>query len=91
MRHHGEKLTELGLTSLKERRHQADMLQVYKILMGKNRLNSKTWFRMADNKTVRSRQVAGLVNIVKPRTQLDVRNHVFSIRTVIAEIDCRTK
>jgi hypothetical protein len=29
---------ELGLTSLEERRHQADMLQVFKILTGKDRV-----------------------------------------------------
>jgi hypothetical protein len=46
--HHlrGHRLKELGLTTLEERRHQADMVQTYKIVTGKDRVNrnSETWF-----------------------------------------------
>jgi hypothetical protein len=39
---YNEKLEELGLTTLEETRHQTDMLQVYKILTGKDRVSSET-------------------------------------------------
>jgi hypothetical protein len=42
-----DKLKELDLTTLEERRHQADMLQVYKILTGKDNVQSESWFRRA--------------------------------------------
>ena len=42
-----ERLRELGLSTLEERRHQADMLQTFKILQQKDRVNSESWFRMA--------------------------------------------
>ncbi len=42
-----EKLEELDMTTLEERRHRADMLQVFKILMGKDNVDRDSWFRMA--------------------------------------------
>jgi hypothetical protein len=42
-----EGLAELGLTSLEERRHQANMLQVCKILTGEDRVQRENWFIMA--------------------------------------------
>jgi hypothetical protein len=38
-----EKLEELGLTTLEERRHQADIVQVYKIRTGKDRVQRECW------------------------------------------------
>jgi hypothetical protein len=39
---HEEKLEELSLTILEERRHQADMVQVYKTVTSKDNVKSKT-------------------------------------------------
>ncbi len=64
-----EKLKELGLTTLEERRHQADIVQVYKIRTGKDRVQRECWFKMAEGGTVRTRQATGLMNIVKPKTR----------------------
>jgi hypothetical protein len=77
-----DKLQELGLTSLEERRHQADMLQVFKIMTKKDNVESDCWFKKASDSTVRTRQAAGLLNIVKLRKRLEVREHFFSVRTV---------
>lgn len=76
-----EKLVELDLTTLKERRHQADMAQVYKIITGKDNVERDCWFKMAADGAVRTRQAAGLMNVVKPRTRLEVRTNFFSVRT----------
>jgi hypothetical protein len=77
-----QKLEELGLTTLEERRHQADMLQVFKIMTGKDNVDSSCWFRRANEGAVRTRQAAGLMNLVKPRVRLEVRENFFSVRTV---------
>jgi hypothetical protein len=45
---YGEKLAELSLTTLEERRHQTDMLQTLKILRGFDRVSSDTWFQRVD-------------------------------------------
>jgi hypothetical protein len=42
-----ERLKELGLTTSEERRHWHDMVQTYKILMGKERVGSESWFQLA--------------------------------------------
>jgi hypothetical protein len=42
-----EKLRELGLCSLDERRHQLDMTQTFKILKGVDNVNKSTWFTPA--------------------------------------------
>jgi hypothetical protein len=75
-----EKLRELGLTRLEERRHQADMVQVYKIVTGKDRVNRESWFKMAAEALVQTRQAAGLMNIVKLRARLEMRANFFSVR-----------
>jgi hypothetical protein len=44
-----DRLKELGLTTLEERRHQADMVQTYKIVTGKGGMvNSKTMVYISD-------------------------------------------
>jgi hypothetical protein len=40
-----EKLKELDITTLEERRHQADMLQTFKIVRGFDKVNSETGFQ----------------------------------------------
>ena len=42
-----ERLAELGMETLEERRHRTDMAQVYKIVTGKDKVNRATWFTMA--------------------------------------------
>jgi hypothetical protein len=58
------------------------MLQVHKILTGKDRVSSETWFSRAGESTVSTRHAAGLMNLVKPRIRLEVRSNFFSVRTV---------
>jgi ribonuclease P/MRP protein subunit RPP40 len=48
-RDYSERLKELGLTTLEERRHQLDMVQVYKIVNGVGGVSSEQWFKMAEN------------------------------------------
>ncbi len=48
-RDYSERLKELGLTTMEERRHQLDMVQVYKIVNGVGGVNSEQWFKMAEN------------------------------------------
>jgi hypothetical protein len=42
-----DKLVELDLPTLEERRHQTDMLQTFKIVRGIDRVDSSTWFQLA--------------------------------------------
>ena len=41
------RLKELGMISLEERRHQADMLYIYKVLTGREDVDKDQWFTIA--------------------------------------------
>jgi hypothetical protein len=58
-----EKLLELGLTTLEERRHQTDMAQVYKIITGKDMVNSEVWFQKVDGAERLTRSAADPHNL----------------------------
>jgi hypothetical protein len=75
-----ERLKELRLTTLEESRQQATMVQVYKIVTGKDRINRASWFKMAAIAPVHTRQADSPRNIVKPRARLEVRAYFFSVR-----------
>jgi hypothetical protein len=77
-----ERLAELNMTTLEERRHQSDMLQVYKILRGHDNVRADQWFTMAASGGERTRQSTGVLNLRKPRSNLEVRANFFSVRVV---------
>ncbi len=75
-RDYSERLKELGLTTLEERRHQLDMVQVYKIGNGVGGVNSEQWFKMAEN--VRETRRTDPTNIRIQAARLEVRRNFFS-------------
>ena len=77
-----EKLKELGLTTLEERRHQADMTQVYKILTEKDMVKSDTWFLSVSNAERNTRSAADPLNLRIQTARLEVRRHFFKYRVV---------
>lgn len=77
-----EKLKSLHLTTLRERRHRADMAQVFKILTGRDKVKSETWFRKADEQQRRARGAAHEHSLRASRVRLDVRKNFFSQRVV---------
>lgn len=75
-----EKLHELGLCTLEERRHQQDMVQVYKILNERDGLRRDTWFTLAADGARATRAAEGPLNIRPTRSRLEVRRNFFSQR-----------
>ena len=61
-----ERLKELGMCTLAERRHQSDMLQVYKILTGKDKVRKDTWFISTDESGRETRETADPLNLRLP-------------------------
>jgi hypothetical protein len=59
---YNQKLLELGLTTLEERRHQVDMIPTFKIVRGFDKVDRDTWFR---SKWFLSRQEPPEVRIVR--------------------------
>jgi hypothetical protein len=62
-----DRLKELEIVTLKESRHQMDMLQTYKILNGKEKVDPSCWLTMASDSERVTRQFADPLNI-RPRT-----------------------
>ena len=77
-----EKLAELGLTTLAERRHQQDMLQVYKIVNGKDNVKSEKWFTMATEAQRTTRAAADPLNLRGAAARSEIRRNFFSQRVV---------
>ena len=76
-----DRLRELKLETLEERRHQSDMLMVHKAMHGKGNLEASTWFeKPGTNRAKRSGDEP--YNIKKKYGRLELRNKFFSLRTI---------
>jgi ribonuclease P/MRP protein subunit RPP40 len=77
-----DRLRELGLTTLEERRHQADMVQTYKIVTGKDLVNKETWFKSVTETGRPTRSAADPLNLRPQASRLEIRRHFFSQRVI---------
>jgi len=74
-----DRLKLLDLTSLKDRRERGDMIEVYKILNGKEHIDSGHFFQVADDHySLRGHRM----KLSKKRSRLDIRKHFFSQRII---------
>jgi hypothetical protein len=73
-----EKCKELNIDTLKERRKLNDMLQVYKLLSGKDKISRVTLFKHVP--AGRTRMAADPLNIRPDNAKTDVRKNFFSQR-----------
>jgi len=73
-------LKELGQDTLEERRLQIDMTQVYKVLNGKDKVSSDTWFASVAAGERATRAAAHPLNLRVPAPGLEVRRHFFTQR-----------
>ena len=86
-----DKLKEVGLTTLVDRRRRGDMLETFKIMNEIDDVDYHTWFTKVDEQHQKTRQavsisedgtVLGTDNIVKPKSRLEIRKNFFSCRVV---------
>jgi hypothetical protein len=75
-----ERLKELQLTTLHERRHQADMLHMYKLCSGKLGQDRAEWFRPPPEAAARTRRNAEPLNVRPNHGRLEIRRHFFTVR-----------
>ena len=77
-----EKLKEVGLTTLEERRKRGDMIEVWKILHHQEDVNPSTWFKLAAENSERETRMSTDPWNIKPQTfKTEIRKHFFSVRT----------
>ncbi len=77
-----DRLKELGMFTLEERRHQTDMIQVYKILNGHDRVDALQWFNHTYTAERLTRRAADPLNLVRGRSRLELRRNFFSQRVI---------
>jgi hypothetical protein len=76
-----DRLEELGMVTLEERRHQTDMAQVFKIVHGIDDVNKDTWFQALPSDRV-TRAAADPLNFKRGACRLDCRRNFFSQRVL---------
>jgi hypothetical protein len=74
------RLRELLLTTLEERRHQADMLLMYKLPRGDGQLGEAGWFRPLLPAVARMRRHADPLNVQPIHGRLEIRRNLFAVR-----------
>ena len=85
-RTYSDRLREVGLTTLVERRRRGDMIQVWKTLHEKVDVNPETWFAPMNSSGAVTRMSGDPWNIAKPvaTKSLDIRTKFWSVRSVDA-------
>ena len=79
------RLKELGLTSLVERRKRGDMITMFRIMTGKDKVDPSLWFSSTTPRSgaASTRQNTGCLNVEKPpRSSMELRRNKFSQRAV---------
>ena len=82
-RSYEEKLKELGMQSLEQRRCEADLVLVFKVLCGKGNIDKDSWFSLTGPGAQQMTRAANdPLRLLKPRARLDVREKFFTVRVV---------
>ena len=78
-----DKLSELELMSLEDRRVRGDMIQTWKILHGYDNVREATWFTRLNSTAVRdTRASSSPYTLVQNRANTELRRNTFSYRVV---------
>ena len=79
-----DRLAELQLDLLEDRRKRGDLLQAYRVLTSKDNVEASTWFQLCQAKegVVTSRQTAGYINVVPLMWNGETRCNFWSVRVV---------
>ena len=76
-----ERLAELGMETLEDRRLELDLVTAFKILKGVDDVEKKTWFtEVPEDRTHRTRATEGGHNIVRVTSKSEPRRNFFSQR-----------
>ena len=71
-----DRLAELGMVTLEERRHQQDMAQVFRLVHGHDKVDPGQWFIQV-NSVRMTRWAADPLNLAAGRSRLDLHRNFF--------------
>ena len=75
-----ERLQQLELTTLEERRRRGDAIEVYKYLRGFLDVDKETLFKINHSAQPKTRHQNSFMPLTVPRAKLDLRKNFFSVR-----------
>ena len=78
-----EKLVKLGLTSLEDDRQRGDMIEMYKMMTGKSKIDASLFFTLSPIRggALNTRGNSGYLNVEEPAVaRYDIRRYFFSQR-----------
>ena len=75
-----ERLRQLNLTTLEERRLRGDAIEVYKLLGGFYDIDRNDLFMLNNAIEPKTRQQHSCMPLIVPRTKLDLRQKFFTVR-----------
>ncbi len=81
-----ERLKEIDLKTLEQRRYSLDMVQIYKILTGKDNMKCDTWLQLARGAARATRLAADPLNIRQELARLETGRNFFTNHVVEARI-----
>ena len=76
-----ERLEQLDLTTLEERRSRGDAIETYKYLHRIWNIDSSALFTLVDPERPLTRQQQSFMPLIVPRARLDIRKYAFSVRS----------
>ena len=74
------KLEELGLMTLEERRHRADMALVHSTFIGGTDIEGEEWFEPASEGARNTRSTSDPLNVKRRHGRLELRKNFFTVR-----------
>ena len=78
-----DRLRELGLLGLEDRRLQYDQVKVFKIIRGLDKVDWATWFVLVGHDPPRlKRDTSDPLNIISQASRTEITSHLFSQRVV---------
>ena len=83
-----QKLEDVGLTTLEERRSRGDMIQMFKTMSGLSRVDRNQWFQVVEeenrplraNTEIHNGVMTRKKNIALKRYKTDIRGNSFTMR-----------
>ena len=79
---YNQRLKELDMITLEERRERGDLIQAYKVLTGKEMVTYQTWFQMNTEEVDRrqTRDSGGVLSVQRKEGRLELRKNFWSVR-----------
>ena len=88
-----ERLAEMGMTTLENRRRRGDLIQMFRVMAGKDRVEPSTWFLPSQNRegAMSTRLTSGCLNVERKHGRTEVRKTFGQLGLLTLGTLCQTQ